>query len=941
MAAVLLTGLVVLAFAIAPAASGKVIYYDNFDGAESADLDGTVPDVTTDDATWVAGANFDADGTVTYDNSGMGDSAYLPFVPEEGFVYTLAASISTRVSSFRGSSGTNDWIALGFTQSNENPDSRFYDDNGTRNPIYWAMTRTNEATQNDQTFVGPGTGGYMNSSTISADNITIVLDTTVSTWTISWYYNGLFQRTENVAEDSKTNFQYIAFANARSDGTISSFRLEDNVEFFAASNPDPVDEAPDVPRDLILNWKAGELAEKHNLFIGTDFSDVNDATVESPLGAEPQEGIDVNSFDIGRLEFGTTYYWRVDEVNSPSSPGTYKGNVWSFTVEPVAYKVPVDDIIATASSSYPGYDPNDTINESGLNPDNMNLHSGLQTDMWLSGPEANAPWIRYDFDRIYQLHQMMVWNYNLSMILVAGFRDVTVEYSLDGESWTEVPDVPEFAMGTGTDAYKYNTVVDFNDAAAKSVRLTANTNWGMQMSGLSEVRFTYIPVWAREPRPADGAADVPIGTALTWRAGREAGEHNVYIGTDEQAVTEGSAPLYTVAENSYSPELRVGQTYYWRVDEVNDSEIPAVWQGDVWNFTAQEYIIVDDFEDYNDTQPYTVWDTWIDGLTNSAYGGSQMGNEYEPFCEQTIVHGGNQSAPLNYKNTSETKSEVVADTSNLAIGSDWSAGNANTLVIWFRGDPNNTGTNQLYAKLNDTKILYDGGASDIVGTTWKKWEINIASMAGVDLSNISSVTIGLERIGAAGGEGVIYLDDIELTWIYPYEAIGVENFSFELPGTEKIKGWDGEGKDGTPAVDVPGWSSDSAPEDSGVEEGTPTDGLWTAFLKGVDPAVWQLTDHVIAADESIALMVDAMNTGGDATTLEMSLYYDDNGTRVPAAVKDVTITGSMQEYSTVFNAADAPEAVGKRIGIEFNNVTANGQSWIGLDNVRLRKLLEP
>ena len=89
------------------------------------------------------------------------------------------------------------------------------------------------------------------------------------------------------------------------------------------------------------------------------------------------------------------------------------------------------------------------------------------------------------------------------------------------------------------------------------------------------------------------------------------------------------------------------------------------------------------------------------------------------------------------------------------------------------------------------------------------------------------------------------------------------------------------------------------------------------------------------------MMVDAMNTGGDATTLEMSLYYDDNGTRVPAAVKDVTITGSMQEYSTVFNAADAPEAVGKRIGIEFNNVTANGQSWIGLDNVRLRKLLEP
>ena len=50
-------------------------------------------------------------------------------------------------------------------------------------------------------------------------------------------------------------------------------------------------------------------------------------------------------------------------------------------------------------------------------------------------------------------------------------------------------------------------------------------------------------------------------------------------------------------------------------------------------------------------------------------------------------------------------------------------------------------------------------------------------------------------------------------------AVPVENASFELPGTEKIKGWNGEGVTGTPAVDIPGWASDTVVADSGVETG--------------------------------------------------------------------------------------------------------------------------
>ncbi len=104
-------------------------------------------------------------------------------------------------------------------------------------------------------------------------------------------------------------------------------------------------------------------------------------------------------------------------------------------------------------------------------------------------------------------------------------------------------------------------------------------------------------------------------------------------------------------------------------------------------------------------------------------------------------------------------------------------------------------------------------------------------------------------------------------------AVAVENASFELPGTEKIKGWNGEGVAGTPAVDVPGWASDTAVADSGVETGyTATDGEWTAFLKGADPSVWQLTNYAIEAEDVFELQVDARNTW-QGTTLRMIIFY--------------------------------------------------------------------
>jgi hypothetical protein len=132
-----------------------------------------------------------------------------------------------------------------------------------------------------------------------------------------------------------------------------------------------------------LSWTPGVGAASHDIYLGTDLADVNNARrlagdldgsssvdwddvasltgywLMDPAATEPYAGIDddhavdffdyallaknwrskagpefegnqdVNSFDPGTLAFDTTYYWRIDEV---SGPNTTKGEVWSFTV---------------------------------------------------------------------------------------------------------------------------------------------------------------------------------------------------------------------------------------------------------------------------------------------------------------------------------------------------------------------------------------------------------------------------------------------------------------------------------------------------------------------------------------------------------------------------------------------------------------------------------
>ncbi|MGE5294144.1 MAG: LamG-like jellyroll fold domain-containing protein [Solirubrobacterales bacterium] len=549
-----------------------------------------------------------------------------------------------------------------------------------------------------------------------------------------------------------------------------------------ASEGQPADGETDVVREPMLSWTAGEFAATHDVYFGTTFADVNDAGRDNPMDVLVSQNQEETTFDPGRLEFGTTYYWRVDEVNAAPDYTIFKGSVWQFTTEPYSYPLSSDKITAAASSFQGVMTPERTIDGSGLNASDQ--HSTDSAAMWTSnGTKPN--WIQYTFDKAYMLDTMLVWNSNQPVEPFVGFgaKQVTVEYSTDGVAWTTLENVPQFGQATGQATYAANTTVSFGGAMARYVKLTIETNWGgiAPQTGLSEVRFQYVPVAARQPEPANGTTDVSPEIALSWRAGRQAASHKVFLGTDANNLSL----VAMVSEPGYAADLSLGTTYFWKIVEVNEAEAVAEWASDVWTFSTVRSLVVDNFETYTDdmTTNGAIFQTWIDGY-DSDDNGSVVGYSEAPFAEQTIVQNGNQSMPLSYDNSSgATYAEA---TRTFDTPQDWTKHGYRTLSLAFYGDPNNTG--QLYVRINNTKIAYNGAAADIKRTQWLPWNIDLAS-SGASLASVTKLAVGVDGAGAVG---TLYFDDIELY------AEAAEFVTPVDPGTTGLVAWykfDGNLKD--------------------------------------------------------------------------------------------------------------------------------------------------
>jgi hypothetical protein len=212
------------------------------------------------------------------------------------------------------------------------------------------------------------------------------------------------------------------------------------------------------------------------------------------------------------------------------------------------------------------------------------------------------------------------------------------------------------------------------------------------------------PTQARAPKPQDGATvQLVEAKAISWTPGNRAVRHDIYFGADEEAVavadTSDTTGIYhgRKNENGYilTEALEWGGTYYWRIDEIEADD--TVNAGPVWSFTVADYLLVDDFEDY-DADENQIWYSWKDGVgygtpgePNSYAGngtGAAVGDETTAsYTEEIIVRGIGHSMPYSYDNNKEGYARYSEAEMTLSYPRNWTEEDVVELSLWFIGFP--------------------------------------------------------------------------------------------------------------------------------------------------------------------------------------------------------------------------------------------------------------
>jgi hypothetical protein len=584
-------------------------------------------------------------------------------------------------------------------------------------------------------------------------------------------------------------------------GPVWSFWIPPRIAY----NPDPADDA----RFVVL--------------VGDNFDDVNNA-----VGGAPQI---FTTYTPEPLEPDKTYYWRVDESDPPA---THKGNVWSFKTLP---DIPITDPnlvgwwkfeagSGTMVIDFSGHGNHGTIIDNVLwIPGQFNLaleflgddqgHVELPAGMVDTAKGSVTMWINTDLtgnegmfwygtetdgDGFGGQNEIHIHNQDAGTLGfgLEGSNDVRLDGPLlAGAGWMHVAvtwDLTDgcrlYANGGQVDFTVHNnTVADLNtirlgrpvntgngnryhDGLMDDVRLFDHAISAEQVSEI--MAKGEDPLRAGSPNPRNSSL-IPINLAspLSWSAGENASEHDVYFGTDKDAVAnaddtdttgvyrgrQGNTNFNTAQDVEWG-----GGPYYWRIDELNTDG--TISKGNLWSFTVADFIVVDDFESYNDLDPADpasnrIFNVWLDGFDNPAINGSVVGYANPPFAEQTNVHGGGQSMPLAYDNA-VGKSEA---TLTLTDTRDWTAEGVGVLSLWFYGDTTNA-AESMYVVLNGSAAASHDNPDAALINAWTEWTIDLALFAdqGVNLSNVDTITIGFgnRTNPVAGGAGMVLFDDIRL-----------------------------------------------------------------------------------------------------------------------------------------------------------------------------------
>jgi hypothetical protein len=357
----------------------------------------------------------------------------------------------------------------------------------------------------------------------------------------------------------------------------------------------------------------------------------------------------------------------------------------------------------------------------------------------------------------------------------AVFHDVYFGTDFDDVNDANTSETLGVYMGR-QDACEYNPAVSLEFGQTYYWRIDEVNEANIPLKGVVW-SFTVDDGKACCPSPDNGVTDISPDTTLGWSPGIVASSHDVYFGTNYNAVNDATTSSsqfkgnQALGNESYDPcdLLQLGRTYYWRIDEVNPPY--ATTKGDVWSFTVAECMTVDDMESYCNVGGCgnLIYDTWIDNWINETGAIIGLGIAPDP------IHAGSQSMNFYYDNDFVWATYYYSETERaFADPCDWDGFGADVLTLYFYGDPGNdaTSTEQMYVGLEDVNgpgsyaQMTHPNMADIQVAEWQQWDLELSdfSNGGVNLSAVKKIYIGFgDRDNpVAGGSGTVYFDDIRV-----------------------------------------------------------------------------------------------------------------------------------------------------------------------------------
>jgi hypothetical protein len=510
-----------------------------------------------------------------------------------------------------------------------------------------------------------------------------------------------------------------------------------------------------------LSWTAGFGSKLHYVYFGDDYDTVANAAGGTQLI--------VTNYATGPLELDKTYYWRVDESDGMV---TYTGDVWSFSTRPeIPVTDPnllawwkLDEGMGSIVLDWSGHDNHGTLANGPVWVEGIDggalyfdgkddyVDLGTPAELYIPDNYTYTAWFRVGqdingdsgpqyllcigsrSDLVFGVEDAVGVDGDLSLHYydtAATFHAVGVGQTVwSSGDWHMVAGTKDSATGhkiyldgelrnsdtnTNNDNYATTRMISlgarawtghqFYNGDIDDVRIYNRTLTQQEIQNV--MRGDVLVAW--KPSPANGSTtNIDDALPLSWSPGDMASQHDVYFGTDKDAVTNAdtsTADVYRGRQNatSYTPPEGVewgGGPYYWRIDEYNTDG--SISKGRTWSFTVSDYLLVDDFESYNSGENQ-IWYSWHDGLGYGAPGtanyyagngtGSAVGDENTySYTEETIVHSGGHSMPVVYDNNKQGYAKYSEVEFTLTDLRDWTKDGVAELSLWFRGYPGSVGS---------------------------------------------------------------------------------------------------------------------------------------------------------------------------------------------------------------------------------------------------------